>query len=43
MVVAIFLFFLIVLARFFIHYGGWVCVYEGVWIFVLDFTLFVLF
>ena len=38
------LFFLkIVLARFFIHYGGWVCVYDGGWVFVLDFNLFVLF
>ena len=34
---------LIVLARFFIRYGGWVCVYDGVWVFILDFTLFVCF
>ena len=32
-------FFLMVLARFFIRCGGWVCVNDGSW----DFTLFVLF
>ena len=34
---------LMVVARFFIRCGGWVCVYDGGWVFVLDFTLFVLF
>ena len=44
MVVAIFFFFfLMVLARFLIRCGGWVCVNDGSWVFVLDFTLFVLF
>ena len=44
MVVArFFFFFKIVLARFFIHCGGWVCVNDGGWVFVLNFILFVLF
>ena len=38
-----FFFFLIVLARFFILCGGWVCVYDGGWNFVLDFILFFIF
>ena len=39
-VVASFFFFLIVLARFFIRYGGWVCVYDSVWVFILDLEFF---
>ena len=35
--------FLVMLARFFICFGGWVCVNDGSWVFVLNFTLFVLF